>query len=86
MCACSPHGLLQTGFEVGHVLDVLGTRRLPSRHHVLDLLQKFSLGAGVTGEVENSPQHAISSLQEENKKDLLGQSGPHCTMFLQRNN
>lgn len=71
---CSPHRLLQTGFEIRHILDVLGTRRLSVRNHVSNLLQKFSLCAGVTREVENSPQHAIGRLKQENR-DLRGQFG-----------
>lgn len=62
-----PHRLFQAGFEVGHILDVHGTWCLPRWNHLLDLLQKFSLCAGITWEIENSPQHAVGCLKQENR-------------------
>lgn len=63
-----PHRLFEAGFEVGHALDVLAARVLVGGHHRSNLLQQLLLGAGVTWQVENSPQHTVGGLRNVNRE------------------
>lgn len=59
-----PHGLLEAGLEVGHSLEVLSPGSLIGRKNFSNFLEQLPLSAWVTGEVENSPQQAVGSLEK----------------------
>lgn len=63
-----PHGLFQTGFQVGHVPQALCTRALLSTQNPLDFLEKLLLDVWIAGEVVQSPQQAVGCLEQSRKK------------------
>lgn len=83
-CCTVPHRLLEAGFKVGHVLDVLSTGVLARRYHLFDFLQQLLLSIRVTWQVENNPQHAVGGLYtQQGRKKKHKQGGRAETSLMQ---